>query len=556
MLLGSALEGAAAALPALLDNSKAQLHPDRAIQLLDRCSALADRLVPELRLPDGVPGAVHWWLAPLTQLAVTCFELSSQHPGLFTPERCLAAFAPAWNAVDKLGPHIFEGKYSYTDEQLPVDDVAVSASLFGMLEDIWKKWRDQTPSGVRMRRRLRDVRTPKFTSVQRKAREQFERIYAGAERSLFQAIQRPSGKPGVGPPAPVDEHDVIRWLVTYSGVPWPLLGKRPPVDAVCSKLHSLLVASPPLEWACNPSQFSPHLAGFPFADGDSAIFRIFLFYAGSRLMPPSLAAYIHLLVSPPSQYGPVPHALHALRRVPYLPPSLKEQGWFCSAVAHLLTVTMAAGEAHGAKLADEVMPILMRMNRQETAKHLAQAVLATVQCGVDVLPLLQQLPACLPSRKLLGAAQFGAAVGFAQREDRAALRSFFELPPLPSVRHSVLVELLRQSDWARAVAYARAAGEAGQPLPAKLLEAAGSSLYAAKQCAEVVALAELAPDSEELWILAVLSTAVLGQVEAAMQLAAEGGPAGVGGSLRQQGSWPAGYTWAAGGSGLAAATVG
>lgn len=91
MLLGSALEGAAAALPALLDNSKvrshlagrgpsirhsqsarlhnrlciqsltsptvwrpslqAQLHPDRAIQLLDRCSALADRLVPELRLP-------------------------------------------------------------------------------------------------------------------------------------------------------------------------------------------------------------------------------------------------------------------------------------------------------------------------------------------------------------------------------------------------------------------------------------------------------------------------------------------------------------------------
>lgn len=128
-------------------------------------------------------------------------------------------------------------------------------------------------------------------------------------------------------------------------------------------MHSLLVASPPLEWACNPSQFSPHLAGFPFADGDSAIFRIFLFYAGSRLMPPSLAAYIHLLVSPPSQYGPVPHALHALRRVPYLPPSLKEQGWFCSAVAHLLTVTMAAGEAHGAKLADEVMPILMRMNR-------------------------------------------------------------------------------------------------------------------------------------------------------------------------------------------------
>ena len=52
--------------------------------------------------------------------------------------------------------------------------------------------------------------------------------------------------------------------------------------------------------------------------------------------------------------------------------------------------------------------------------------------------------------------------------------------------------------------------------------------------AQVVALAELAPDSEELWILAVLSTAVLGQVEAAMQLAAEGGPAGVGGSLRQQ----------------------
>lgn len=210
-------------------------------------------------------------------------------------------------------------------------------------------------------------------------------------------------------------------------LPWPLLSKRPSAEALASRVHELLLADPPPQWAYDPGVLSPHMY---ITRGPTPVTtkQLTWLHLCSKLMPLTLAAVLSLVARP---VGTTEHAkklpeavaavvavtgsppddvlgaVSALNRLLYLPPSGQEVAWFKQASTALLgraAELQAEGSAYGLPIVNSALANFQRLNNRCAAMLPACPLARMLLAGLPApCPHAGLVPACLlsPRKRLL-----------------------------------------------------------------------------------------------------------------------------------------------------------